>query len=178
MKTVPTAPRRSVIALFVAAEEQGLLGSQYFAEHPPVPPGKIAADINFDGGNVWGRTRDVTQVGRGKSSLDDVVTRIAALQGRAVKPDQFPDRGSFYRSDQFNFAKIGVPALYMKTGTDFVGRPQGWGTRQILDYEAHRYHQPSDELRADWNFDDEAPTWRAGDEFEAVRKAALGRAMR
>jgi hypothetical protein len=194
LKALPTPPRRSVVALFVAAEEQGLLGSRYFAEHPPVPAGMLAANVNFDGGNIWGRTRDVTQVGRGKSSLDDVVTRIAALQGRAVKPDQFPDRGSFYRSDQFSFAKVGVPALYMKTGLDFVGRPEGWGKSQILDYEAHRYHQPSDQITPDWTFEgmvedaqfgfyavwlvanaDQAPTWIPGDEFEAARKAALAK---
>jgi Zn-dependent M28 family amino/carboxypeptidase len=192
LKALPAPPRRSITALFVAAEEQGLLGSQYFAQHPPVPAGRIAANVNFDGGNVWGRTRDITQIGRGKSSIDDVVTKIAAIQGRAVRPDQFPDRGSFYRSDQFSFAKVGVPALYLKTGTDFVGRPEGWGKAQILDYEAHRYHQPSDQIGPDWNFDgmvedaqfgffavwlvanaEQAPTWTPGDEFEAARKAAL-----
>jgi Zn-dependent M28 family amino/carboxypeptidase len=194
LKALPAPPRRSIVALFVAAEEQGLLGSQYFAEHPPMPAGRIAANVNFDGGNVWGRTRDITQIGRGKSSIDDVVTKVAAMQGRAVKPDQFPDRGSFYRSDQFSFAKVGVPALYLKVGTDFVGRPEGWGKAQILDYEAHRYHQPSDQIGPDWSFDgmvedaqfgffavwlvanaDQAPTWTRGDEFEAARKAALSR---
>jgi Zn-dependent M28 family amino/carboxypeptidase len=122
LKTLPTAPRRSVIILFVGAEEQGLLGSKYFAEHPPVGPGKVAANVNYDGGNIWGRTRDIVQIGKGKSSIDQVVARIAARQRRTVKLDQFPDRGAFYRSDQFSFAKIGVPALYLKTGTDFVGR--------------------------------------------------------
>jgi hypothetical protein len=189
LKAMADPPRRSIIVLFVAAEEQGLLGSQYFAEHPPVPAGRIAANVNFDGGNVWGRTRDITQVGRGKSTIDDVVARVAAAQGREVKPDQFPDRGSFYRSDQFNFAKIGVPALYLKTGTDFIGRPAGWGRERILDYEAHRYHQPSDQISPDWTFDgmvddatlgffavwlianaDRAPTWVPGDEFAALRK--------
>jgi Peptidase family M28 len=191
VKALPTPPRRSVIALFVAAEEQGLLGSQYFAEHPPVPAGKIAANVNFDGGNIWGRTRDITQLGRGKSSLDEVVDRVAAFQHRKVVLDQFPDRGSFYRSDQFSFAKVGIPALHMKTGTDVIGRPLGWGKAQILDYEAHRYHQPSDQITPDWNFDgmvedaqfgffavwliangDRAPTWVPGDEFEAARKAS------
>jgi Zn-dependent M28 family amino/carboxypeptidase len=185
LEALPTRPRRSIVILFVAAEEQGLLGSQFFAEHPPVPAGKIVADLNYDCGNIWGRTRDITQVGMGKSSLDAVVARVAARQGRTVKPDQFPDRGSFYRSDQFSFAKVGVPALYLKTGTDFIGRPEGWGKEQILYYEAHNYHQPSDELRPEWNFDgmvedaqfgflvvleianaDRAPTWFPGDEFE------------
>jgi Zn-dependent M28 family amino/carboxypeptidase len=194
LKALPGPPRRSVVILFVAAEEQGLLGSEFFARHPPVAAGRIAADVNYDCGDIWGRTRDVTQVGMGKSSLDAILARVAAAQGRVVKSDQFPDRGSFYRSDQFSFAKIGVPALYLKTGTDFIGRPEGWGKEQVLDYEAHRYHQPSDELGPEWNFDgmvedaqlgfevvveiadaDQAPTWVPGDEFEAARKAALAR---
>jgi Zn-dependent M28 family amino/carboxypeptidase len=191
-QALPSPPRRSILVLFTAAEEQGLLGSRYFAEHLPVAPTKIVADLNYDCGNIWGKTRDVTQVGRGKSSIDAVVTRVAGWQGRIVKPDQFPDRGSFYRSDQFSFAKIGVPALYLKTGTDFIGRPEGWGTEQILRYESHDYHQPSDEIRPDWNFDgmvedaqigffaaleianaDQAPRWVPGDEFDAARKASL-----
>ncbi len=189
---LPAAPRRSILVLFAAAEEQGLLGSRYFAEHPPVPVAKIAVDVNFDIANRWGRTRDITQIGMGKSTVDAVVARVAAWQGRTVTPDPFPDRGSFYRSDQFSFAKVGIPALYVKSGVDFVGRPEGWGRDQIESYEAHDYHQPSDELRPAWNFDgmaedaqlgflaaleianaDRAPTWVAGDEFEAVRKASL-----
>jgi Peptidase family M28/PA domain len=188
----PNPPRRSILVLFPAAEEAGLLGSQFFAEHLPIASGKIAANVNFDGGNIWGRTRDVTQVGRGKSSIDTVLDQLAQSEGRIVKPDQFPDRGSFYRSDQFNFAKIGVPALYLKTGTDFVGRAADWGKEQILSFEAHRYHQPSDQLDSSWTFDgmvadanlafravtelanaEQPPSWVPGDEFEAVRKAAL-----
>jgi Zn-dependent M28 family amino/carboxypeptidase len=189
---VQAPPSRSVLALFPAAEEAGLLGSQFFAEHPPVPAGALAANVNFDGGNIWGRTRDITQIGRGKSSVDDVLDRVAAAEGRVVLPDQFPDRGSFYRSDQFNFAKIGVPALYLKNGTDVIGRPQGWGREQILAFETNRYHQPSDQLDATWSFDgmvddtrlafrvtaelaseSALPSWRPGDEFEAARLAAL-----
>lgn len=189
-------PRRSVLVLFPAAEEAGLLGSQFFAAHPPVPASKIAANVNFDGGNIWGRTRDITQIGRGKSSIDDVLDRLVAREGREVRADQFPDRGSFYRSDQFSFAKIGVPALYLKTGTEVIGRPEGWGKEQILAFEAQRYHQPSDQLDAGWTFDgmvddarlafrvaaelansDELPRWRAGDEFEAVRRASLDAAV-
>ena len=186
------APRRSILFLFVAAEEQGLLGSKYYAAHPTHAPGKIAANLNFDGGNIWGKTRDITFIGHGKSSLDAVVERIAAGQGRVVKPDQFPDRGYFYRSDQFNFANIGVPAAFFDTGTDFVGQSAGWGKQQIEQYEEIRYHQPSDEFDDSWNFDgmiedaslgfwvgltiantDAMPSWHPGDEFEAVRKAAL-----
>ena len=194
-KALPTPPRRSIMLLFVAAEEQGLLGSQYYAEHPTIPPGKIAANINYDGGNIWGRAKDIVYVGKGKSSLDAHVETIAQLQGRTVTPDQFPDRGFFYRSDQFNFAKIGVPALYLDTGTDFIGKPAGWGKEQHEAYQAKNYHQASDEIDASWNFDgmiedaqlgfyvglnvanaDEMPTWVPGDEFEAARKQALSAA--
>jgi Zn-dependent M28 family amino/carboxypeptidase len=119
------------------------------------------------------------------------------LQGRVVLPDQMPDRGFFYRSDQFNFAKVGVPAVYFDGGTDFIGRPAGWGKAQLEDFEAHRYHQPSDELQDDWTFDGmiedtqlglfvgvhianqkELPAWNAGDEFEAARKAAIASAAK
>jgi len=190
--TAPRSPRRSILFLFVAGEEQGLLGSKYYATHPTYPPGKIAANINYDGGNIWGKARDITLIGLGKSSLDTVVERIAASQGRVVKPDQFPDRGYYYRSDQFNFANIGVPAVFLDTGTDFIGRPADWGKQQFELYEEDRYHQPSDEFDDSWNFEgmiedasigfwtglsvanaDAMPSWLPGDEFEAVRKAAL-----
>ncbi len=184
--------RRSVLFAFVAAEESGLLGSAYYAQNPTVPAGQLVANINYDGGNIWGRTRDVTMIGFGKSSLDEVVVSGAALQGRRVQPDQFPDRGFFYRSDQFNFARIGVPAIYLDTGTDFIGRPEGWGREQIEAWEAEHYHQVSDELQASWNFEgmvedvqlglycgavignrDALPVWNPGDEFEAARSKAL-----
>jgi Zn-dependent M28 family amino/carboxypeptidase len=189
---LPTPPARSVLFAAVAAEEQGLLGSEYLAAHLPVPPGQIAANVNIDGINIWGRTRDVTYVGYGKSSLDRLVDAVAHWQGRVVKPDQFPDRGFFYRSDQFNFAKIGVPAVYLDSGTDFVGRPAGWGKEQIEKWEATQYHQPSDEYDESWDLsgavedtqllfyvglraaqEPKLPEWTPGDEFEAARKAAL-----
>ena len=123
IQALPIPPRRSILFLFVAAEEQGLLGSAYYALNPTFEPGRIAANVNVDGGNIWGRTRDVTYIGYGKSSLDTVVEHAVALQGRTVQGDQFPDRGFFYRSDQFSFAKIGVPAIYLDDGTDFIGQP-------------------------------------------------------
>ena len=147
MVALKPAPRRSVIFAAVAAEEQGLLGSQYFAAHPPLPAGRIAANINFDGIDIWGRTRDLTMIGLGKSSLDEWILALAAVQGRKVVADQFPDKGFFYRSDQFNLAKIGVPAAYFDAGTDVIGKPAGWGKEQQEKYEANDYHQPSDELR-------------------------------
>src|SRR5262249_51275310 len=120
---LPTAPKRSMYFALVTAEEQGLLGSEYLAKHPPVPAGAIAANINIDGINWFGRTRDISLVGLGKSTIDNDVIALAKEQGRSVVPDQFPDRGVFYRSDNFNFAKIGVPTAYLKTGTDVIGKP-------------------------------------------------------
>jgi Zn-dependent M28 family amino/carboxypeptidase len=189
-KALPTPPRRSIMFLFVAAEEQGLLGSQYFVEHSPIPHRRIAADVNYDGGNIWGRTRDVTYIGRGKSSLTPLVDEIAARQGRVVKPDQFPDRGYPYRSDQLNFNKAGVPSLKLSTGTELIGKPKDWGRHATEDYELHHYHQPSDELQPDWNFDgmvedaqlgfwtgyvvanqDDKPAWTPGDEFAGATES-------
>jgi Zn-dependent M28 family amino/carboxypeptidase len=186
---LPQAPRRSVLFLAVGAEESGLLGSAHYAAHPTFPPEKIAADINFDGGNIWGRTKDVAIIGLGKSTLDKVVEAAAALQGRVVVGDQLPDRGYYYRSDQFSFAKIGVPSIFIDVGSDFAGRPPGWGKEQIEAWEARKYHQPADQIDASWSFEgivedaqlgfiagvmvaeaDEMPAWNPGDEFEALRK--------
>jgi len=192
IKALPEAPRRSVLIALVGAEEQGLLGSKYYAENPTYAPGKIAANINYDGGNVWGHTHDVTYIGLGKSSIDQIAMMIADEQGRVVKPDQFSDKGYFYRSDQFSFAKIGVPAMYLDTGTDFIDRPPEWGRQQQNHYTEVNYHQPSDEYDPNWNLDgmiddarlgywtglaianaDEMPVWNVGDEFEAARLEAL-----
>ena len=189
---LPERPRRSVLFLFVAGEEQGLLGSKYYSLHPTFPAGKSAANINYDGGNFLGRTRDLTQVGAGKSSLDAIARALVEKQGRVLVPDQNPDKGYYYRSDQFSFAKIGVPALYFDEGTDYIGKPAGWGKQQHDAWTEHVYHQPSDQLNDSWNFDgmiedatvgfeagwlvaqaDEMPAWNAGDEFEAARKKAL-----
>ncbi|HEX5163692.1 MAG TPA: M28 family peptidase [Steroidobacteraceae bacterium] len=190
---LPERPRRSIMMLFVAGEEQGLLGSKYYAEHPTFAPGKIAANINYDGGNYRGRTKDLTQLGMGKSSLDGIAKALVEKQGRVLVPDQFPDKGYFYRSDQFNFAKIGVPALYFDNGYDYIGKPPGWGKKEHEEWTEHVYHQPSDELDDTWVWDgmiedsiigfqvgwlvaqaDQLPTWNPGDEFEAARKKALG----
>jgi len=197
LASLPERPRRSILVLLVAAEERGLLGSMYFAHHPTFAAGKIAADINYDGGNIFGRTHDVTLISAGKSSIDKIAEPVAQHQGRVIKPDQFPDRGYYYRSDQFSFAKIGVPGLFFGNGTDYVGRPAGWGKQKIEDWELKQYHQPSDKLDGSWNFDgmiedaelglfsgwliaqsDTMPTWDPGDEFEAARKSALAAATR
>lgn len=190
--SLPEPPRRSILFLFVAAEEQGLLGSKYYSLHPTFAPGRIAANVNIDGANIWGRTRDVNIIGSGKNSLERLAEFFAAKQGRVTHGDDFPDRGSYYRSDQFNFAKIGVPALYPKSGNDYVGRPENWGRQRKEEYERTNYHQPSDEITEEWNFDgmiddarlayfvgaaaaegDQMPTWNPGDEFEAARLKAL-----
>lgn len=185
-------PRRSIMFAAVAAEESGLLGSQKFCVDPPIAPGYMAANINIDGLNLIGRTKDLAIVGVGKSSMDQVVKDIAAWQGRVVEGDQFPDKGFFYRSDQFNFAKIGVPATYCDPGTEVIGKPAGWGKEQVEKWEATKYHQPSDEYEDSWNFAgavedtqlmflvglkvanaEQMPTWVPGDEFESARKKAL-----
>ncbi|HET9864598.1 MAG TPA: M28 family metallopeptidase [Steroidobacteraceae bacterium] len=192
MAALPERPRRSVLFLFVAGEEQGLLGSKYYSLHPTFAPGKIAANINYDGGDFLGRTRDLTQIGAGKSSLDAIARAVVEKQGRKLVPDQNPDKGYYYRSDQFSFAKIGVPALYFDQGTDYIGKPAGWGKQKHEEWTEHVYHQPSDELTDEWVFEgmiedasvgfeagwlvaqaDEMPTWNPGDEFEAERKKAL-----
>jgi Zn-dependent M28 family amino/carboxypeptidase len=192
---LPKAPKRSIYFAAVAGEEQGLLGSGYLAAHPPIPAGRIAADLNIDGINIWGRTRDVSMIGLGKSSLDNWSKKIAAMQGRVVTGDQVPDKGAYYRSDQFSFAHYGVPGAYFDAGTDVIGKPKGWGAAQHQRFDDEDYHQPSDELRDSWDFsgavedvqlmfylglkvgnDAMMPSWKAGDEFEAIRKKMLAAA--
>ena len=188
---LPERPRRSILFALVSLEEYGLLGSEYYAENPTFPREKIAADVNFDAGNVFGRTRDVAVIGRGKSSLDSVIEAAAALQGRVIVDEAFPDRGAYYRSDHFSFARIGVPGLYFKGGLDYIGREAGWGMKVTEEWSAANYHQPSDEWNPGWNFDgliedtqlgflaglavadtDALPTWTPGDEFARLRPAA------
>lgn len=185
-------PSRSVLFAAVAAEEQGLLGSKHFAANPPIAPGKLAAVINMDGTNFLGRTHDVNVIGYGKSSLDAFVREVATAQGRIVTPDHFPDRGYYYRSDQFSLAKIGVPGVYLHSGINVIGKPEGWGKQQLDEWVEKTYHQPSDAYRDDWDLegavDDtrllfhvgrritespEIPAWTPGDEFEAARMKAL-----
>ncbi len=190
--SLPQRPARSIVFAAVGAEEQGLLGSKHFAAQPPMAPGNMAAVINIDGINFIGRTHDVNVIGFGKSNLDMTVESVARGQGRTVTPDLFPDRGYYYRSDQFSLAKIGVPGVYLHSGVNVVGKPDGWGKEQLNQWVEATYHQPSDEYREDWNLtgaiDDirllfevgriianqaDLPAWNAGDEFEAARKEAL-----
>ena len=145
-------PRRSVLFLFTTAEEQGLLGAEWYARHPLVPLAKTAADVNLDSMNVLGVTRDFVPLGAERSTLKAVVETVARERGMTVKPDPRPEQGSFYRSDHFPFAKVGVPSISLKEGDDFVGRPKGWGAEQFAAYNTAHYHQPSDEYRDSWDF--------------------------
>jgi Zn-dependent M28 family amino/carboxypeptidase len=143
--------KRSMMFLFVTAEESGLLGSAWFAQHPTVPVAGIVANLNIDGGNLLGRVRDLNALGDRKSSLGPLLAKYVAPMGMSLAADAHPEQGHFYRSDHFSFAKVGVPAVSIGAGTDFVGRPKGWGVEQEDDYTAHRYHQPSDEYRSDFD---------------------------
>jgi Zn-dependent M28 family amino/carboxypeptidase len=187
-----TPPKRSILFLAVTAEEKGLLGSKYYAEHPLYPLDKTLADINIDGINQWGRTKDLTVIGLGNSTLDDVTRDAAAVQGRTLSPDAEPEKGYFYRSDHFEFAKQGVPALDPESGTDYIGKPAGYGKQKRDEYTANDYHKPSDEVKPDWDLSggvedaqllfvvgynvaqgDKKPEWNPGTEFKAKRDAMM-----
>jgi Zn-dependent M28 family amino/carboxypeptidase len=181
-------PKRSLLFVFVTAEESGLLGSAYFARNPTVPAAQIIANLNMDGGNLLGRTRDLNVLGDTKSSLGPQLAAMVRADGMRLSADLHPEAGHFYRSDHFSFAKAGIPAVSIGAGTDVVGKPAGWGAQQDDDYTAHRYHQPSDEYRPDFDLTGAAqlseivlrfafqlanasgvPTWSRGAEFRAVR---------
>lgn len=183
-------PERSVLFLSVTGEEQGLLGSEYYVAHPSFALNKTVADINLDVLNTFGRTRDITVIGYGQSMLDEYARRAAARQGRVIVPEANPEGGWFFRSDHFNFAKKGVPGLYIGPGTDAVGHEPGWGAAQIAAYNRLRYHSPADEFNpATWVMDgmvadvrllfdvgyhlsneSSYPAWKQGSEFRAYRK--------
>jgi len=189
---LPKPPKRSIVVLFPAVEEQGSLGSRYFVASGVVYPGRIVADINLELGNVWGRTSDVIAYGLGKSTLDDWLKRAAGAQHRTVHGEQDVKAGWFYRSDQISFARAGVPAIWFKSGVDFIGHEPGWGEKQYANWIQYKYHSPADEVEDDWNLAGLAedaqlafrmaamlaethimPEWYQGDEFEAVRKSSL-----
>ena len=144
-------PRRSILFLFVTGEEQGLLGSTAYAEHPLYPLAKTVAVLNIDAMNVHGRTRDLSIVGLGLSELDDVVRKAAAAQGRVVTGDPMPEKGSYYRSDHFPFARQGVPSIHAGGGVEYVGKPAGYGTGIREEYIRNDYHKPSDAVKPDWD---------------------------
>jgi Zn-dependent M28 family amino/carboxypeptidase len=189
-------PRRSILFLSVTGEEKGLLGSQYYAEHPLYPLAKTLAEINMDGLNPLGPTKDIELIGLGQSTLDDVATAVAAEQGRVVKPDAEPEKGYYYRSDHFSFAKQGVPALDPGRGVDYIGKPPGWGLEMRKKYTAEDYHKPSDKVKPYWDLSGAVqdlellaevgyrvanaktlPTWKSGSEFKAKREAMLKQAQ-
>jgi Zn-dependent M28 family amino/carboxypeptidase len=184
-------PRRSQLFIFVTAEESGLLGSAYFGEHPTVPASKIIADLNIDNPALIGRFRDLEVLGDTKSSLGPQLAALVKTEGVRIVPDEHPEQGHFYRSDHFSFAKVGIPAVDVKGGYDYVGHPIGWGKAQRDDYTAHRYHQPSDEYRPGLDLGGVAqlseivyrfgvslgnartiPTWNSDAEFKAARDAS------
>ena len=190
-KQLRTPPSRTVLFLSVTGEEQGLLGSQYYAEHPFYPLARTAVDINMDGMNVHGMTRDIVQIGHGASTLDEIVEAVAKEQGRVVKMDPEPEKGFYYRSDHFEFAKKGVPAFDPDEGVDFIGKPAGWGLEARRKYTAENYHKPSDKIKPDWDLsgaaqdcqlfflvgfrianDPRMPEWKPGAEFKAIRDAS------
>lgn len=191
------APRRSILFLAVTAEEQGLLGAKYYATHPLYPLETTAAVINMDVINLWGRTEDVTSVGLGQSSLDDLLIELAGERGRRVIPDPEPEKGLYYRSDHFEFAKVGIPALNAKGGMTYIGKPADYGQQKRDEYTRNDYHKPSDEIKPDWDLSgavedaellyvlgrrvadaDELPTWKPDSEFRARREAMLENAAR
>jgi Zn-dependent M28 family amino/carboxypeptidase len=185
-------PKRSILFLFVTAEEQGLLGSEYYATHPLYPLEKTVANINMDGVNQWGRTSDITVIGMGASDLDDYLREAAAAQNRTLVPDPESEKGFYYRSDHFNFAKVGVPALYTDSGVTFIGKDANYSKTKRDEYTNNDYHKPSDEIKPDWDLSgavddarllftvgynvanaDKFPEWKAGNEFKARRDAMM-----
>ena len=184
-------PRRSQLFVFVTAEESGLLGSSFFAQNPTVPVQQIVANLNVDGGSLLGRTRDLTVLGEHKSTLGAQLAAMVAGDRMRLTPEEHPEAGEFYRSDHFAFAKAGVPAVSIGGGTDIVGKPKGWGAQQNDDYVEHRYHQPSDAYRPDFDLsgavqlseivfrfgqrianDATVPSWSRDAEFRTARQAA------
>ena len=188
----PERPRRSLLFVAVTAEEQGLLGSKYYAAHPLVSLSKTAANINVDSINVWGRTENIVALGAERSTIGLVTRQVAEKMNMIISPDTFPEKGLFFRSDQFSLVKVGVPAVFFVWGTRFVGKPANWGEDLAREYTAKHYHQPSDEFDPSWSFEganqmmefafwtalllanrEEMPKWKPGDPFEAVRRKAL-----
>jgi Zn-dependent M28 family amino/carboxypeptidase len=186
-------PKRSLVFLFVTAEEKGLLGSRYYASQDPLYPlNRTLANINIDGANMFGPTSDMATVGYGASTIDDIGIAVAAQQGREMKPEANPERGSYYRSDHFEFAKVGVPSYYPKNGRTYIGQPADFADKNINDYIANKYHKVTDEVQPDWTFEgaaqdtvfllqvglriangDKWPEWKPGNEFKAKRDAMM-----
>ena len=191
MKLKP-APKRSVLFMATTAEEAGLLGAKFYAEHPLYPLEKTLADINMDGLSLWGKTRDIEDISFGNSDLDDMLAAAAARHGRVMNPNSQPEKGGFYRADQFEFSKVGLPSLYTGSGKDVIGKPPGFGQEKKDEYIAKHYHQPSDQVDPAWDLSgaaedlrllfevgyqvangDKFPEWKPGTEFKAKRDAMM-----
>ena len=189
---VSPPPKRSILFVSVTAEEQGLLGSEYYAVAPIYPLAKTLANINMDGLNVHGRTKDLTLIGYGASDLDDYARDAAKEQGRMIRPDAEPEKGGYYRSDHFSFAKRGVPALDPDEGVEFVGKTADYSQKVRDDYTNNRYHSPKDVITPEWDLSgaaedlklflavgyrvaqaDKFPEWKPGNEFKAIREKSL-----
>jgi Zn-dependent M28 family amino/carboxypeptidase len=191
-KALKSAPKRTLVFVATTAEERGLLGAQYYATHPLYPLERTLVNINIDGINTWGRTADISITGSGKSSADDVVRRVAKLQGRTAIDDARTESGSFYRADQFEMAKAGVPGVYLGSGIDFIGKPPGYAKQKSAEYVGEHYHKVSDVVRPDWDMAGaeqdvrllfqvgydiaqgrDWPQWAPNAEFKAARDAML-----
>ncbi|WP_374359476.1 M28 family peptidase [Pseudoduganella danionis] len=192
-KALPAAqaPKRSILFLATTAEERGLLGAKYYAAHPLVPLRQTVANINIDGINAWGKTAQIENVTSGHSSIDELLAKYAAAQGRKMENDSRPELGSFYRADQLEFARAGVPVLYTKARSAYLDRPDNYAAEVVNHYVAHDYHQTSDIVRTDWDFsggvqdiallfqvgleiaNGTTPQWRDGSEFKAAGKHRL-----
>jgi len=188
MKTNPP-PKRSVLFMATTAEEAGLLGAKFYAEHPLYPLEKTLADINLDSMNVWGKARDIEDLSLGFSTLDDLLAAAAKQQGRSAMPDSRPDKGKIYRADNFEFSKAGLPSLYIGKGEHLLSRPETAPLRSD-EFDSTDYHQVTDEVRSDWDLSgavqdaqlvfevgyevangDKFPEWKSGSEFKAKRDA-------
>ncbi len=192
---LPQPPPRSILFMATTAEESGLLGAKYYAENPLSPLDHTLADINIDGVNPWGKTRDIEDIAAGNSTLDDLLAKAAERAGRVAKPNSEAEKGTFFRADNFEFAKVGVPALYIGSKPkDYIGQPADYGQKKSDDYTLHHYHQVSDEVNPAWDLSgaiedmrllfevgyevangDRFPTWKAGSEFKAKREAMMHR---
>lgn len=191
-KSLKQKPERTIVFLSVTAEEQGLWGSAYYAQNPVYPVTKTLANINMDGLNWYGKSKDLIVVGQGQNDLEDYLREEATATNRVLAFEAHPEAGSYYRSDHFNFAKVGVPALYTSSGLDVIGKEAGYGKKTKEDYTAKNYHRPSDEYSTDWSFDgaiddlqllfrvgkrlsstDKWPEWKESSEFKAVREKSL-----
>ena len=189
---MPLGPERSILFIATAAEEQGPRGAQWYAQSPLHPLRQTVAEINIDEANVWGETDDITVHGEERNALGAYVRSRAAMLGLTIRPDAEPEKGFFFRSDHFPFAKAGVPSLYVEHGRQYRGRPEGWGSELLTEYTANRYHAPSDEYSEDFVFDgavqqgalvlsvlldvagdDSWPQWNDGQEFKAARDAMM-----